>query len=146
VIDLLITRILCSALYSNALESCAPSRASRRIREHPNTFTQSILLSNIQTARKFPRDGPALGRIETLLERRLRVQACFLIAATGDHPEWRPSGNSQMRVGGADRDRTGDPLLAKQVLSQLSYSPKSAKGSATRATLAAAPWPPVHAG
>ena len=26
-------------------------------------------------------------------------------------------------LGGADRDRTGDPLLAKQVLSQLSYSP-----------------------
>ena len=25
--------------------------------------------------------------------------------------------------GGADRDRTGDPLLAKQVLSHLSYSP-----------------------
>ena len=30
---------------------------------------------------------------------------------------------SPERVGGADRDRTGDPLLAKQVLSQLSYSP-----------------------
>ena len=28
-----------------------------------------------------------------------------------------------MSHGGADRDRTGDPLLAKQVLSQLSYSP-----------------------
>jgi hypothetical protein len=28
-----------------------------------------------------------------------------------------------VRFGGADRDRTGDPLLAKQVLSQLSYSP-----------------------
>jgi hypothetical protein len=27
-------------------------------------------------------------------------------------------------AGGADRDRTGDPLLAKQVLSQLSYGPK----------------------
>ena len=26
-------------------------------------------------------------------------------------------------AGGASRDRTGDPLLAKQVLSQLSYSP-----------------------
>ncbi len=26
---------------------------------------------------------------------------------------------------GADRDRTGDPLLAKQVLSQLSYRPES---------------------
>ena len=29
-----------------------------------------------------------------------------------------------LKLGGADRDRTGDPLLAKQVLSQLSYSPK----------------------
>ena len=28
------------------------------------------------------------------------------------------------RGGGDDRDRTGDPLLAKQVLSQLSYAPK----------------------
>ena len=27
------------------------------------------------------------------------------------------------KAGGADRDRTDDPLLAKQVLSQLSYSP-----------------------
>jgi hypothetical protein len=26
-------------------------------------------------------------------------------------------------AGGADRDRTGDPLVANQVLSQLSYSP-----------------------
>ena len=30
--------------------------------------------------------------------------------------------------GGADRDRTDDPLLAKQVLSQLSYSPEGLKG------------------
>ena len=28
-----------------------------------------------------------------------------------------------LRVGGARRDRTDDPLLAKQVLSQLSYGP-----------------------
>jgi hypothetical protein len=28
-----------------------------------------------------------------------------------------------LRTGGASRDRTGDPLLAKQVLSQLSYGP-----------------------
>ena len=34
-------------------------------------------------------------------------------------------GRSRAKItGGADRDRTGDPLLAKQVLSQLSYSPK----------------------
>ena len=29
------------------------------------------------------------------------------------------------QIGGAERDRTADPLLAKQVLSQLSYSPIS---------------------
>ena len=38
---------------------------------------------------------------------------------------WRP--------GGASRDRTGDPLLAKQVLSQLSYRPEAT----TRLKLAA---------
>jgi hypothetical protein len=31
--------------------------------------------------------------------------------------------SKQKRRGGDDRDRTGDPLLAKQVLSQLSYAP-----------------------
>jgi hypothetical protein len=31
--------------------------------------------------------------------------------------------SSPKRIGGAERDRTADPLLAKQVLSQLSYSP-----------------------
>jgi hypothetical protein len=33
--------------------------------------------------------------------------------------------SGQQSAGGADRDRTGDPLLAKQVLSQLSYGPMS---------------------
>ena len=31
------------------------------------------------------------------------------------------------KFGGANRDRTDDPLLAKQVLSQLSYSPLEIK-------------------
>jgi hypothetical protein len=30
-----------------------------------------------------------------------------------------------LESGGADRARTGDPLVANQVLSQLSYSPKA---------------------
>ena len=34
-----------------------------------------------------------------------------------------PTGYSECDDGGAERDRTVDPLLAKQVLSQLSYSP-----------------------
>ncbi|CQR38334.1 hypothetical protein THICB6_60124 [Thiomonas arsenitoxydans] len=29
-----------------------------------------------------------------------------------------------METGGGERDRTDDPLLAKQVLSQLSYTPR----------------------
>ena len=33
------------------------------------------------------------------------------------------TGRNKTRDGGAERDRTVDPLLAKQVLSQLSYSP-----------------------
>ena len=33
-----------------------------------------------------------------------------------------------MLPGGASRDRTDDPLLAKQVLSQLSYGPVNSDG------------------
>ena len=32
-------------------------------------------------------------------------------------------GQTPFKYGGARRDRTADPLLAKQVLSQLSYGP-----------------------
>ena len=42
-----------------------------------------------------------------------------------------------MGAGGADRDRTGDPLLAKQVLSQLSYSPDPFRLPASPLTQAA---------
>ena len=38
---------------------------------------------------------------------------------------WCPQGG---RLGGADRIRTGDPLLAKQVLYQLSYDPSRFQG------------------
>ena len=35
----------------------------------------------------------------------------------------------QTSIGGGERDRTDDPLLAKQVLSQLSYTPVIVGGS-----------------
>ena len=35
----------------------------------------------------------------------------------------KPAATKAPVLGGAKRDRTADPLLAKQVLSQLSYSP-----------------------
>ena len=37
---------------------------------------------------------------------------------------------SAPKIGGAERDRTADPLLAKQVLSQLSYSPNCLRSRA----------------
>ena len=39
---------------------------------------------------------------------------------------------SRNKVGGADRDRTDDILLAKQALSQLSYSPNELQCSKQR--------------
>jgi hypothetical protein len=39
-----------------------------------------------------------------------------------------PVRQARQDVGGAGRDRTDDPLLAKQVLSQLSYSPSAGPG------------------
>jgi hypothetical protein len=45
------------------------------------------------------------------------------------HPGIAPGLPAQMKttqppgIGGGERDRTDDPLLAKQVLSQLSYTP-----------------------
>ena len=64
----------------------------------------------------------------------------LIASATSSRISVRPSGDSTsswfasmqearfgfysfLRDGGAERDRTVDPLLAKQVLSQLSYSP-----------------------
>ena len=44
-------------------------------------------------------------------------------AGNGNHLE------AVNEFGGADRDRTDDPLLAKQVLSQLSYSPMNCDGA-----------------
>ncbi len=52
--------------------------------------------------------------------------SCYLLPASCRlllHPSVRPAARGPLPFGGADRDRTGDPLLAKQVLSQLSYSP-----------------------
>jgi hypothetical protein len=42
-----------------------------------------------------------------------------------DNP--RPLNTTQTVGGGGGRDRTDDPLLAKQVLSQLSYAPQTDK-------------------
>jgi hypothetical protein len=53
----------------------------------------------------------AKSTLSTFLLRKKRLALAFDVA------------RSALVFGGAKRDRTADPLLAKQVLSQLSYSP-----------------------
>lgn len=50
------------------------------------------------------------------------MQTCI---SPKDNRRSKPFSLNTNRFGGAERDRTADPLLAKQVLSQLSYSPIS---------------------
>src|SRR3546814_17161664 len=52
----------------------------------------------------------------------LEPPASPLSGVRSNHLSYRP--NASLPDGGASRDRTDDPLLAKQVLSQLSYGPK----------------------
>ena len=51
----------------------------------------------------------------------LEPPASPLSGVRSNHLSYRP--NVSVPDGGASRDRTDDPLLAKQVLSQLSYGP-----------------------
>ena len=51
--------------------------------------------------------------------------AAFSAGWIAQPPTGGPYFGSAIELGGADRARTDDPLLAKQVLSQLSYSPGS---------------------
>ena len=73
--------------------------------------------------------------------RRTRTNLLFTMSIrTGGAPRSAPQtiianerakrrGNGSDQTGGAGRDRTDDPLLAKQVLSQLSYGPFSCLAS-----------------
>jgi hypothetical protein len=54
------------------------------------------------------------------LHSRINVFGCQRASAA----KGRDTGSSLVGTGGDDRSRTGDPLLAKQVLSQLSYIPQ----------------------
>ena len=53
----------------------------------------------------------------------LEPPASPLSGVRSNHLSYRPNVASLDSGGGASRDRTDDPLLAKQVLSQLSYGP-----------------------
>ena len=58
-----------------------------------------------------------------------------LSGVRSNHLSYRPDvAVSAVFSGGASRDRTDDPLLAKQVLSQLSYGPNGGGSGRTRTT------------
>ena len=60
---------------------------------------------------------------------RMKNQA---VSAQSSIPHLQQAGGDLQAVssvGGAEEDRTPDPLLAKQVLSQLSYSPMFSEGT-----------------
>ena len=61
------------------------------------------------------------GRVFSSQSTRTGKTSSARFAKPSFHP--RMSFPKAHRFGGAERDRTADPLLAKQVLSQLSYSP-----------------------
>ncbi len=52
-----------------------------------------------------------------------KLESCFLMRQDSSFEQLL----EDQTLGGAERDRTVDPLLAKQVLSQLSYSPVISK-------------------
>ena len=52
---------------------------------------------------------------------RLELPTSRLSSARSNQLSYRPVA---MKIGGGDRDRTDDLLLAKQALSQLSYTPE----------------------
>jgi len=53
---------------------------------------------------------------------------CRTLSLLRDETPVQPASIPGQSPGGGDRDRTDDPLLAKQVLSQLSYTPKTQDG------------------
>jgi hypothetical protein len=119
---LLVLGLVCKRLWN-----LAPAHAPRggQVR-FPNALPNQF---RCQTSKPCPYDGkrPAL----RLLKPARQSQSCDRLvrpASRSASPKQRMAAilKQQMRkFGGAERDRTVDPLLAKQVLSQLSYSPMS---------------------
>ena len=85
----------------------SPHANSTRGSQRTETFTSSVLLKNATAAQ---------------LTTELNVQGCARRAALNIEL-WN------FENGGGERDRTDDLLLAKQALSQLSYTPDETGGS-----------------
>jgi hypothetical protein len=126
-------RKLTMGIFAAAFDARESAHLRPRITKRPNPRSATLPIHNVQhrekrrtiwhccrqviaseTLTSTPNPLPARSRLLSLPYRGPPAIACY-----GD--------------GGADRDRTGDPLLAKQVLSQLSYSPRTQAIGALRA-------------
>jgi hypothetical protein len=86
-------------------------------------FTQCNSLSNNRTLQTSSARHEALSNM-TRLDLTTRAEPAQRSASSRNRRS-SPLSSKTKKIGGADRDRTDDPLLAKQVLSQLSYAPNS---------------------
>jgi hypothetical protein len=103
--------------------SCYPCDAERRIAA-PDRITVRIYIASSRCLRSRTRHLPRPVRTLPHLAMRTALTSVLSDAMDGPGPA-RKTGRTARRTGGAERDRTDDLLLAKQALSQLSYSPVS---------------------
>ena len=119
--SLALTR-MCSALYLNVLEDFRAGSTPHGGRPRSsNALPNQFRCQTSKPSRLFLRTARSKA-LETC-QSNSRRNWLSLSPVRRHFFKWHRTGNKKMRFGGADRDRTGDPLLAKQVLSQLSYSP-----------------------
>ena len=113
---------MCSALYVTCIGSnTLTRRLAANLYEYSNHVTQSISLSNIYAS--LFKEKPSPEAVETCPPTLSEENSCEPASRLPPDFDRNAILKQRIRLGGADRDRTGDPLLAKQVLSQLSYSP-----------------------
>ena len=107
----------------NATTRCRQAETCRSdtcTRSRPETHQTLIHPDKDHRAGQTP--GPQLPAPASLQETRTKPLTPRRSAKTTSTPD-RP--NTRAQSGGGDRARTDDPLLAKQALSQLSYTPKA---------------------
>ena len=98
---------------------------SNQLSYTPVTSTQWSATS-VQTPLIEPTHGWLAGAKFEVLAQEARPRIVKPAYAASSSPVWQPSLFASLRAkaGGGNRARTGDPLLAKQMLSQLSYAPQ----------------------
>jgi len=99
----------------------APQSGQYRATTRPETH-QNLMNNSERTTTPRPTTGTpnAIARRPFPGDAAQRRNSLLLCDETPNQTQWRHAMETR---NGDDRDRTGDPLLAKQVLSQLSYAP-----------------------